>query len=208
MHKLFTAPGSGGMIVEAAFALAEIPVEIEIVDWEDLGWGSDTLGEYNPLGQIPTLLLPDGRVMTESAAMVMHLADLNPKSGLVPGADHPAREEFLHWLVFLVSAVYPTFTYGDVPERWVDGNENAARLLRAGTDEHRKTLYRHMEGFAGKPWFLGDTFSCIDLYLWIMRHWRPGTAWFNEECPRLGEAGLRAVDLAPVGRIQRKYFPE
>ncbi|MBD3646956.1 MAG: glutathione S-transferase, partial [Pseudomonadales bacterium] len=140
-YTLFTAPGSGGMIVEAAFGVAGIPVKAVHVDWDDLGWQSKTLMEYNPLGQLPTLLLPDGRIMTESAAIILHLADRNPGCPLVPPPDHPSRNEFLRWLVFLVSAVYPTFTYGDVPKRWVEGNEESASRLRRGTDEHRMTLY-------------------------------------------------------------------
>ncbi len=35
----------------------------------------------NPLGQVPTLVLPDGRVMTESAAIILHLADQAPQAG-------------------------------------------------------------------------------------------------------------------------------
>lgn len=207
-YTLFTAPGSGGMIVEAAFGVAGIPVKPIHVDWDDLGWQSNTLRQYNPLGQIPTLLLPDGQVMTESAAMILHLADRNPGCGLVPPADHPTRNEFLRWLIFLVSAVYPTFTYGDVPTRWVEEDEDAAARLRRGTDEHRKTLFRHMETRAGHPWFLGVDFSSLDLYLWIMRYWRPGNEWFEAECPRLNEIGLQAAEVPAVQEVQQRNFPE
>ena len=39
----------------------------------------------NPMRQIPTLVLPDGEVMTESAAILIYLADLHPRRGW-PGA--------------------------------------------------------------------------------------------------------------------------
>ena len=116
-YKLYGQAGSGSMIVEAAFAIADVPVECVDVAWDDLGWESGPLKDLNPLGQLPTLVLPDGRVMTESAAIVLHLADRCPAAGLAPAADHPEREAFLRWLIFLVAAVYPTFTYGDEPER-------------------------------------------------------------------------------------------
>ena len=77
-YKLFTASGSGGMIVEIAFALAKIPIEIETVDWDDLGWDSSVFKNLNPLGQLPTMVKPDGAVMTESAAMIQHIADRSP----------------------------------------------------------------------------------------------------------------------------------
>ncbi|WP_410293218.1 glutathione S-transferase N-terminal domain-containing protein [Klebsiella pneumoniae] len=38
----------------------------------------------NPLGQIPVLVLADGQVMTESAAIALHLAETHPGAGLAP----------------------------------------------------------------------------------------------------------------------------
>lgn len=197
-YQLYTNPGSGGTIVETAFAVAGVPVELIDVGWDDLGWNSKRLIRHNPLGQVPTLILPDGQVMTESAAMMLHLADIRPESGLVPGSHQPGRPAFLRWLMFIVSAAYPTFTYGDVPGRWVGGDGVAADKLVIGTDAHRKSLYRYMEQHAGSPWFQGESFSCIDLYIQVMRHWRPGNEWFERECPGLAAIGERVAELAAV----------
>jgi len=205
-YRIYTAPGSGAMIVEAALEVAGLDYEPVVVDWQDLGWESRTLGPYNPLGQLPTLILPDGTVMTESAAMLLHIADVVPDCGLVPPVRHPARPAFLRWLVFLVSAVYPTFTYADVPGRWVQGDEDSAARLRQGADAHRQTLNRYLESNARAPWFLGETFSAIDLYLWVMRHWRPGLEWFRRECPGLHRIGEAAGGLPPVARVGRRHF--
>jgi GST-like protein len=196
-YTLYGAKGGGSMIVEAAFARARVPLGFVDVAWDDLGWESRTLAKLNPLGQVPSLVLPDGTVMTESAAMILHLADVAPASDLVPSADHPTRAAFLRWLVFLVSAVYPTFTYGDVPKRWVGGDEAAAAMLRAGTDAHRERLWRYVEGGLTGPWFLGETWSALDLYLWPMTFWRPGRAWFETNCPKLHRIGV-AMDADPV----------
>jgi GST-like protein len=207
-YTLYGEPGAGSMIVEAALALAGAPVQNVDLGWEDLGWGSKILADLNPLGQVPTLVMPDGQVMTESAAILLHLADRFPAAGLAPGTDHPARPAFLRWLTFLIAAVYPTFTYGDVPERWVAGDEAAARKLRHGTDAHRKTLWLYLETVAGQPWFLGETFSAIDLYLWRMRGWRPGVEWFREQCPRLQAIGERTAQLPAVAAVQERNFPQ
>ena len=61
---------------------------------------------HDPVGQVPTLLLPDGQVMTESAAMTLHLADLSGRDDLVPGPAAAERAAFLRWLVFLVANIY------------------------------------------------------------------------------------------------------
>lgn len=186
-HKLYGAKGGGSMIVEAAFAFADLPVEIIDLEWDDTGWESKTLKELNPLGQVPTLILPNGQVMTESAAIILHLADAARAFALVPSSSDEHRPAFLRWLVFLVAAVYPTYTYGDTPGRWVGGGakEGAGKLLREATDEHRKKLWRYVEGQISGPWFLGEKMSALDVYVWVMSFWRPGKDWLAVETPKL-----------------------
>jgi GST-like protein len=198
-YTLYGSPGCGSMIVEAAFGFTKLSVEFVDVPWKETGWNSKTFRNLNPLGQVPTLVLPDGAVMTESAAIILHLADKMPGFKLVPVPRHVARPAFLRWLVFLVSAVYPTFTYGDVTERWVGAGhqEGAGKALRDGTDAHRKTIWRFVETQIEGPWFLGKTMSALDLYMWMMTKWRPGADWFKAECPKLYAIGA-AMDQHPV----------
>lgn len=202
-YRLLGQKGYGSVIAEAAFAIAGIEIAIEDIDYESPGPDRDRLLSLNPLGQVPTLIMPDGSVMTESAAIVLHVADLAPQAGLVPAPDDPNRPRFLRWLVFLVAAVYPTFTYGDRPERWLPGHAEAGDALTSANIEHRKTLYRHMEAHAGAPYFLGAKASLIDIYLWAMNHWRPRQAWFAAETPKLhaiAETMRRAPWIATVAQ--------
>lgn len=203
IHKLYASPGCGSMLVEAAFAKAAMPLEIIDIDWEETGWDSEVLKSLNPLGQVPVLVLLDGVVMTESAAILLHLTEIAPHARLAPPPGDPSRPQFLRWLQFLVSAVYPTFTYGDRPERWLPGHEAAGETLTAANIEHRKTLYRHMESHAGAPYFLGAHASLIDIYLWAMNHWRPRQDWFAAETPKLhaiAETMRREAWIIPVAK--------
>lgn len=186
-YKLYAAKGGGSMIVEAAFGFTKLALTIKDVSWNDLGWDSKTLKDLNPLGQVPTLLLPDGTVLTESAAIFLHLADRVKAYPLVPQPSHKQRAAFLRWLVFIVAAVYPTFTYGDVPQRWVDApkDKGAGKALRLSTDDHRKTLLRFLELQVKGPWFLGRTMSALDVYVWVLAKWRPGMEWLQDQCPKL-----------------------
>jgi GST-like protein len=181
--------GCGSAIVEAALVLAKIPYTREEVDTTTQA-GHDKLAAVNPLAQVPTVILPDGTVMTESAAIILFIDGLVPELGLVPGVRDPLRRELLRWLMFLVAAVYPTFTYGDDPKKWVGEH---GKDLRESTDEHRKSLWRLVEGAVRGPWFLGATPSALDLYVSVMTRWRPGREWFAEHCPRLYEIAV-AVD--------------
>jgi GST-like protein len=197
--RLITAKGGGGLIVEAAYALAGLPLAVEDIAWDDVGPGSRRLAQLNPLGQVPTLVLADGEVMTESAAILLRLAERAPKARLAPPPGDRQRAAFLRWLAFLVAALYPTFTYGDSPERWV-GSE-AGPKLRASTDAHRERLLRFLDAeVAGAPWFLGERFSAIDLYFPVLRLWRPGAAWWREQAPKLNAIADRCAQLPPVAR--------
>jgi GST-like protein len=184
--------GCGSAIVEAALVLAKIPYEREEVNYETTE-GHDRLAGINPLAQVPTVILPDGTVMTESAAIILYIDGLVPDLGLVPGVRDPLRRELLRWLMFLVAAIYPTFTYGDEPKKWVG---DAADSLRESTDEHRKSLWRLVEGAVRGPWFLGDTPSALDIYIAVMTRWRPRREWFADTCPRLHKIAT-SVDEDP-----------
>jgi len=194
-YHLIASKGTGSMIAEAALALSGLPYEVEMIPYVEPGPQRERLLALNPLGQVPTLLLPDGRVMTESAAIILHLADAAPTSGLAPDARDPARPMFLRWLEFIVAAIYPTFTYGDDPSRWAS-DEAAAKHLRKATDEHRKELWRYFAAQTPcQPWVLGEPFSALDLYVAVMTTWRPGPAWFKQETPALTAIAARVAQL-------------
>jgi GST-like protein len=205
-YRLIASKGTGSMIAEAALTLSGLPYEIEEIPYGEPGPQRDRLLALNPLGQVPTLWLPDGRVMTESAAIMLHLADEVPQAGLTPPAGDPTRPMFLRWLVFVVAAIYPSFTYGDDPERWV-GEESAGKRLRKSTDEHRKAMWRYFTAQnACEPWVLGTRFSALDLYVAVMvsMNWRPGAAWFKEECPRLADIAARASKLEKLRGVWQR----
>ena len=122
--------------------------------------------------------------MSESAAITLLLADITGTDSLVPGPGATERAKFLRWLIFIVANIYPTFTYADDPARFV--SVNAARdPFRAATDAYAQRLWRQVESEAGAPWFLGDRFSALDIYIGLMTRWRPKRGWFEMETPRL-----------------------
>jgi GST-like protein len=203
---LLGSPGCGSAIVEAMLELSGISYRVEMIDQEHEGPSKERLRAVNPLLQVPTLLLPDGSVMTESAAMVLYAADRAPATGLVTAAGDADRPAFLRWLVYLVASLYPTFTYGDDPSRYV-GSDAAKKELRASTDTQREGMWRQVEAAATGPWFLGERLSAIDLYVWAMVRWRPRRAWFIAEAPKLA-AIAAALDADPrMAEVKARNFP-
>ena len=207
MHRLIGNPGCGSAIVEAAFALSGLPYETEMLEIWQPGPERDRLFQLNPQGQVPVLILPDGSVMTESAAMVLHIIDQTPGAGLAPPVGASTRPAFLRWLIFLVATIYPTFTYGDDPSRYV--NEPEARdELRAVTDAECQRAWRQVETGITGPWMLGETRSALDLYVWTMVRWRPRRDWFRTYCPRLA-AIADAIDADPrLAAVKAANWPD
>jgi GST-like protein len=207
-YRLLGCRGCGSIIVEAAFRLADVPYEYEEVDYDTPGPAQDTLFALNPLGQVPTLIMPDGSVMTESAAIVLMIDDKVPEAGLVPPAGSAERNAFLRWLILFVAAVYPTFTYGDSPRKWLPEAADPMELRKA-TDRHREKLWAYVESAIDpRPWFLGSRFSALDLYVAAMTHWRPRQEWFAKECPKLASIAAETARLPPVAALFRDQFDQ
>lgn len=81
---LYGASGSGAAAVEAALILAGLAYRhVAAATWLP-GRGLDELRRVNPLGQIPTLVLDDGSVLTETGAILIHLGSTRPEAGLLP----------------------------------------------------------------------------------------------------------------------------
>lgn len=206
-YKLWGRAGWGSAIVEAQLVWYGLPFTFEPLD--DLFKSPDArarLEKVNPLAQVPTLVMPDGTVMSESAAITLLLADLTAKDSLVPAPGAPERAKFLRWLVFIVANIYPTFTYADDPSRFV--SIGAARdPFRAATDAYAQRLWRQIESEAGNPWFLGDRFSALDIYVDVMTRWRPKRGWFETETPRLFAIARRADQVPKLTDVWKRNFP-
>lgn len=206
-YTLWGRAGWGSTLVEAQLVWYGLPFRFEPVG--DLLRDPDSrirLQRVNPLAQVPTLILPDGQIMSESAAITLLLADIAGSDSLVPAPGAPQRAAFLRWLVFIVANIYPTFTYADDPARFV--SVSAARdPFRAATDAYAQRLWKQVEAHARAPWFLGDRFSALDIYLSVMTRWRPRRGWFETETPKLFAIAHR-VDARPeLVEVWKRNWP-
>lgn len=205
-YTVFSVPGWGSALAEAMLALCSAPVRIEdVTGFDRPGGARERLLKINSLGQVPTLLLPEGSVMTESAAIALLLSERYPQAGLAPAPGTPLRSAFLRRLIWIAANIYPTFTYGDYPERWVSADPMS---LKSATDRHRERLWRHLESdVSAGEWVLGAEFSVLDVYIAVMTHWRPGRSWFAAQCPCLHAIAARADDHPLLQVVLRRNFP-
>ncbi len=203
-YRLMAQRGWGSSLVEAMLALCQAEMEIEDVSGFDKpGESRERLLAVNPLAQLPTLILPEGGVMTESVAIALLLAERFPQAGLAPPPGSAHRPEFLRRLVWLVANVYPNVSVADYPERWV--THDRAELKEA-MFAAREVLWREFESRVTLgEWAIGP-FSAIDIFVAVMTRWEPGQAWFAREAPALAAIATR-IDAHPVlGPVMQRNF--
>ncbi|THV22249.1 glutathione S-transferase family protein [Peteryoungia ipomoeae] len=206
-YRLYGAPGWGSVLVEAALVQADLDFTFENVEgFDQPGAVRDRLLAVNPLAQVPVLVLPDGATMTESAAILFYLAETHPDAGLAPAIDDPKRPAFLHRLVWLVAAVYATFTYADYPERWAP---SAPEELKDRVMARRKLLWQQWETqVQPSPWALGEQFSALDICVCAMSRWQPGRDWMAAHCPKLMSIALKADEEPDLAAVWQRNFPD
>src|SRR5215212_6976397 len=117
MLTLYGTQGSGSVAIEAALAIAGLDARlVDAASWQESA-GLEELKRVNPLAQIPTLVLDDGSVMTESAAILIHLGLAHAASGLL-ASEPSARAQQIRGLVYVAANCYAGIGILDYPDRW------------------------------------------------------------------------------------------
>jgi GST-like protein len=197
MYTLFGSKGSGSAAAEAALVMAGLPFRsVRAATWE-ADSALDELRRVNPLGQIPTLVTPDGSVLTESAAIIIALGLEHPAAGLLP-ADAAARAQAIRGLVYLAANCYSAIGVIDYPERWcADADEATLECLRQGA---RQRLHQHWTWFADQfpaaPFLAGTAPGGLDVLAAVVSRWSGARAHLREQRPAL-YASLLATDAHP-----------
>jgi len=196
-YVLYGAPGSGATPVHAALTLIGMPVKtVDIAPWKGEA-ERQKLAHVNPIRQAPVLVLPSGEILTESAAILMWLAEQHPEAGLAPPVDHPLRAQYLRWMAYVPSSIYSMYWVRDEPSR-LAANADAEKVILERTRERIAECWRLMDAQVpqGTPYLLGDRVSVLDLYVAVASRWTPGRRRFYREAPRLAEV-VRKVDADP-----------
>jgi glutathione S-transferase len=129
--------------------------------------------KLNPLGQVPVLELPDGGKMTETAAMVIYLADRLAPGRLAPELRSPLRPAFLRWLVFMAVNLYAADLRAYYPGRYTTDPAGAEGVKQAALRDMDRQFEILDRAIGQSPFLVGDHFTAADPYLLMLAHWHP-----------------------------------
>ena len=185
MYKLYWAKMSGAIAPQALFEEIGAPYQKIVIDLDQEENRSAEFLALNPMGQIPALLLPDGTLMTESAAMVLHIVDRHPEAKLAPPAGSPESAQFQRWLLFLAATLYNADLRAYYADRFTTdpgGQEGVKAAAVADMDRYFAILN---DALSPGPYLLGESFSAVDIYLWMLAAWHPDPEQMLERNPRV-----------------------
>jgi GST-like protein len=211
MYTLYGKKGSGSVTSEIALKIIGAPYRVvETASWEP----NDAFPELikiNPLGQIPTLVLPDGSVVSESAAILIHLGLAHPDSGLLP-ADPSARTQAVRGMVFISANCYAAISIIDFPERWcadADQDDAVKDRIRAGA---RARLHKHWEMFAdlfpARPYLSCEDLGALDIHAAVVSKWSGTRKHVEEHRPDFHAALVRIEAHPKVAAVFAQHWPK
>jgi glutathione S-transferase len=180
-YVLYYAPGAASLAVH--WMLIELAVEFraERLDLEAGDQRSTTFVQINPAGRVPVLVV-DGQPHTESAALLMLLAERHPEAGLAPTIGDAGHGKWLETMVYLTNTLSSAMRDWFYAEQ--DGDPADAVAVR-------RLALRRIEGVWGqlntvlsdrRPYLLGNMVTTADLLATMLMRWarkmpRPATAW-------------------------------
>ena len=194
--RLHWIPGSAAMAPHAALAEIGVDYELARVERDEAGRSPAEYLALNPSGRVPTL--EDGElVLTESAAILLHLADSYPEARLAPPVGE--RAQLYRWLVFLTNTVQTALLRYLYPERYGDGD------VRAVAAAELQQLFDRIDGeLAGRDWLVGSERSVADLFLFMLTRWGrhlDPQAW---QRPNVRAHAVRTLELRGVRRMMEE----
>ena len=204
MYRLYGSFGSGSVSVEAA--LAQAGAEYQVLA-TSTGEGRHLTEEYkaiNPRQQVPALELPDGSVMTEGSAMMLHLADAFPNSNLAPAPGSSARAQHDRWLIFMAVNIYEGELRKAYANRYSEDTTHA-NAVQASAAGYVNRHYDILESAIKGPFLLGNDMTMADIYLWMLAGWMD-QQWLADRCPKVASLAARVREQPLIAPLHAAHF--
>ena len=173
-YKLFYADGSASQGIQMVLEELEQPYELIQSTKDRSKQRPPEQIKINPNGWVPVLMFDDTG-MYECAAITLFLCDRHSEMNLAPKINDPDRALFLQTLVYFSNSVQTAFQTFYYPDRFTDSIEGEVGAQRRGIRRLRETWTVINDQIGNNKWVLGERFSAVDLYLFMLTTWFSST---------------------------------
>jgi glutathione S-transferase len=111
--------------------------------------------------------------MTESAAMMIYLADLHPTASLAPSVTSPMRARYLRWMLYFATVVYMADLRMYYPARYSTDAAHAMNIKAKAIEDMARDFDIFAEALGEGPYILGQLMSAVDIYAAMLISWAP-----------------------------------
>jgi len=200
MYTLYWSKGSANMACHAALIEIGAPYKLVEIDIDRNEQKSAAYLKLNPHARVPTLILDDGRVMYESAAILLFLCETHPKARLMPAVGAAGRPHFLQWLFYLTNTVQEALINWWHADNYME-SDTERKALVASAERRLAHMWQHLDGVLERegPYLLGREFSVIDIFLTMVGHWSRKMARPARSFPHIGRV-MELVEARPAYR--------
>lgn len=163
--KLYYSPGACSLSPHIVLREAGLAFDVEKVDLKAKKTEKGTdFTTINAKGQVPTLQLDDGEILTEGPAIVQYIADRQPGSPLAGASGSMERYRVQEWLNHITSELHKGFSplfYPNTPDAYKEIAKGNLGTKFGALDKQ----------LAGKQYLMGDKFTVADAYLFTVLGW-------------------------------------
>lgn len=210
MLRLHYYPGFISLATHIVIEEIGLDYELSFVNLHKGPNKSSAYRALHPDGLVP--VLEDGDlVLYESVAIILHLLEMKGGESLLPEQGSALRPHFYKWLMWLSTALHANLSLYLHPNKAAVSVEAQAEVrgaaeqrVNAQFDRVEEELVRH-----GGAWFLGDTYSAVDAYLFTLARWSRGMSRSAADRPQLGAYLQRMVARPAVQRVHaQEHIPQ
>jgi glutathione S-transferase len=209
MLQLHYHPSDASLMPHIFLEELSVPFELKLVDRSRNAQKSPAYLQLNPNGLIP--VLQDGElVLYETPAILLHLADTHPHSGLMPALGTQERAHCYKWLLWLSNTLQATLVQYFYAERYVP--EDGVEDFRARTEARIAPLLDQLETqlqTSSGPWLLGPHYSAADCMAFVLCCWTRNLQRPASSVPAVGAYLMRMRQRPAVQRaVATEQLPE
>ena len=196
MLTLYMSSGSCSRASHIALEESGLDFEVRLLDFSKSEQREPDYLAINPKGRVPALATDQG-VLTESPAILAHIAALAP-AGLLAPTDPFAFARMQAFNLYLATTIHVAHAHGRRAARWSD-DAAAQATMAAKVTQNMRDGFGLIEADLTGDWVMGDAYTVADPYLFTFAGWLETDGVDIAEFPRV-QAHFERMQARPAAQ--------